>query len=116
MQTLLLVPGSPCGPCRGIIVASSWSDKQHFHLLVAPRQPSLAHREKKSVSGFKTTSMAFHSERPFERAYTMSLHPRAFLWLLALEELQIWKRVELSHGLNCWGHSKFLFCQTAPAS
>lgn len=36
----------PCGPSRGTIVASSWWDKQHFHLLVAPRQPSLAHKEK----------------------------------------------------------------------
>lgn len=77
-----MVPGSqcdPCGPSCGTIVASSQSDKPHFHLLVAPRQPSLAHREKKRVSGFKTMCMAFHSESPFERAYTMSLHQRAFL-------------------------------------
>lgn len=33
---------------------SGQSDKQHFHLLVAPRQPSLACREKKKVSGFNT--------------------------------------------------------------
>lgn len=118
-QSLLVVAGSqcdPCGPSRGTTVASSRSDKQHFHLLVAPRQPTLVHREKKSVSGFKTMHKAFHSERLFERAYTMSLHWKAFLWLLALEKLQIWNRAELSCEPIYWGCSKFLFCQTAPTS
>lgn len=98
------------------LVKSSWSDKQHFHSVVALTQQSLAHREKKRMSGFKTMHMASHSGRPFERVYTMSVHQRAFLQLMALENLQRWKRGKLSHELIFWSHSKFLFWQTAPTS
>lgn len=57
------------------LVASSWSDKQHFHLVVAPVQPSLGNGEKKRMSGFKTMHMALESGRPFGRAHTMfTLH------------------------------------------
>lgn len=49
IQSLPVVPGSQCGlhgPGHGTIVASSRSDKQHFPLLTALRQPPLDHREK----------------------------------------------------------------------
>lgn len=64
-DSLLAVLGGwcdPCSPSHGL-VASSWSDKQHFHLVVAPVQPSLGHGEKKRMSGFKPMHMALESGR-----------------------------------------------------
>lgn len=113
-DSLLAVLGGRCDPCSPShgLVASSWSDKQHFHLVVAPVQPSLGHGEKKRMSGFKPMHMALESGRPFGRAHTMF----TLLQLLALDSLQGWKRGELNHELTFWGHSKFLFWQTAPTS
>lgn len=98
------------------LVASSWSDKQHFHLPPGGTCPAIISSQGKGrISEFQTTHMTLQSGRPFERAYTMSLHQRAVLQL-ALENLQSRKRGELRQELIFWSHSKFLFWPTAPTS